>query len=161
MPSFDVVSEIDTQEIDNAVNQAMKEIGQRYDFRGSKCTLKFDEKDIKLEADDDYKATAVLDILRTKCAKRGIDLKSLDIGKFDQASGGSVRCTIGLKQGIPTDEAKKINKAIKERKLKVQSQIQGDQLRVTGKKRDDLQDVIAFLKEESFDLPLQFTNFRD
>jgi cyclic-di-GMP-binding protein len=161
MPSFDVVSSVDMQEIDNAVNQAMREIGQRYDFRGSKSTLTFEQPIIKMVADDDYKANAVLDILRQKCAKRSVDLKVLDVGKFESGSTGEIRCEIKLKQGIPTDTAKAMVKSIKGTKIKVQAQIQDDQLRVTGKKRDDLQEIMAHLKAGPYELPLQFTNFRD
>lgn len=161
MPSFDVVSKIDMQEVDNAVNQVMKEIAQRYDFRGSKSTLTLEKELIRLVADDDYKANAMLDMLRQRAAKRGIDLKGFDVGTFESGTGSSIKCEIKLKQGIVGDTAKKITKAIKESGLKVQAQIQDEQVRITGKKKDDLQDVMAFLRAGDFDIALQFTNFRD
>lgn len=161
MPSFDVVSKVDMQEVDNAVNQVNKEIGQRYDFRGSNSKLDIEKDLLKLSADDEMKANAVLDVLRQRCAKRGIDLKSLDIGKFVEGSGGVIRCEIKIKQGIPTDTGKKIAKSVKELKIKVQAQLQDDQVRVTGKKLDELQETIAALKTQDFGLPLQFINFRD
>lgn len=162
MPSFDVVSKIDMQEVDNAVNQTLKEIGQRYDFRGSKATLVLEKDAIKLTAEDDFKANAILDSLRQKMAKRGIDLKVLDVGTFESAAGSSVRCQIKLKQGIAGDDARAITKLIKALPTKVQAQIQDEQVRVTGKKRDDLQEVIAALKTApDLNIPLQFTNFKD
>lgn len=162
MPSFDVVSKIDMQEMDNAINQTMKEIGQRYDFRGSKAAVELEKDSIKLTAEDDFKANALLDTLRQKMAKRGIDLKVLDVGTFESAAGSSVRCQIKLKQGIAGDDAKTITKLIKEMPIKVQTQIQDEQVRVTGKKRDDLQEVMAALRAApTVTLPLQFTNFKD
>ncbi len=161
MPSFDVVSKVDMQELDNAVNQAMREIAQRYDFRGSKSTLTLEKDAIKMLADDDYKANALLDILRQRTAKRGIDLKVFDVGKFEASAGSSVKCDIKLKQGITGDSAKQITKAIKESGIKVQAQIQDEQVRVTGKKKDDLQAVMTLLRTGDFGLPLQFTNFKD
>ncbi|MBI4239147.1 MAG: YajQ family cyclic di-GMP-binding protein [Deltaproteobacteria bacterium] len=161
MPSFDVVSELNWQEVDNAVNQTMREIGQRYDFRSSQSALTIEKKELKLVADDDFKANALLDIFRQKCAKRGIDLKALDVGAFEPSAGSSLKCTIKVKEGVPTDEAKQIVKAIKEANLKVQAQIQDQQVRVTGKKKDDLQAVMQLLRTGDFAVPLQFTNFRD
>jgi len=164
MPSFDIVSEIDMQEVDNAVNQARKEIEQRYDFKGSKSEINLEkekEKEgITVLADDDYKLKAIIDILQSKFIKRGISIKSLDYGKAEAASGSMVRQVIKLKNGIPTEKAKEIIKIIKETKLKVQSQIQEEQVRVTGKNIDDLQEIIALLKGEELDIPLQFENFR-
>lgn len=161
MPSFDIVSELNLQELDNAVNQTMREIGTRYDFRGSTSSVTLEKDVIKLTADDEFKGNAVLDIFRLKCTKRGVDLQSLDIGALEPSSGMSVKCTIKLKQGVETEVGKKIVKHIKEAGLKVQAQIQDAQVRVTGKKRDDLQEVIASVKAADFGLPLQFTNFRE
>mgnify|MGYP001568445682 CR=1 FL=1 len=164
MPSLDIVSEIDMQEVDNAVNQARKEIEQRYDFKGSKSEINLEkekEKEgITVLADDDYKLKAIIDILQSKFIKRGISIKSLDYGKAEAASGSMVRQVIKLKNGIPTEKAKEIIKIIKDTKLKVQSQIQEEQVRVTGKNIDDLQEIIALLKGKELDIPLQFENFR-
>jgi len=164
MPSLDIVSEIDMQEVDNAVNQARKEIEQRYDFKGSKSEINLEkekEKEgITVLADDDYKLKAIIDILQSKFIKRGISIKSLDYGKAEAASGSMVRQVIKLKNGIPTEKAKEIIKIIKETKLKVQSQIQEEQVRVTGKNIDDLQEIMALLKGKDLDIPLQFENFR-
>ncbi len=164
MPSLDIVSEIDMQEVDNAVNQARKEIEQRYDFKGTKSEINLEkekEKEgITVLADDDYKLKAIIDILQSKFIKRGISIKSLDYGKAEAASGSMVRQVIKLKNGIPTEKAKEIIKIIKETKLKVQSQIQEEQVRVTGKNIDDLQEIIALLKGKDLDIPLQFENFR-
>ena len=162
--SFDIVSEVSMQEVDNAVNQARKEIEQRYDFKGSKSEINLEkekEKEgITVLADDDYKLKAIIDILQSKFIKRGISIKSLDYGKAEAASGSMVRQVIKLKNGIPTEKAKEIIKIIKETKLKVQSQIQEEQVRVTGKNIDDLQEIIALLKGKELDIPLQFENFR-
>lgn len=164
MPSLDIVSEINMQEVDNAVNQARKEIDQRYDFKGTKSEISLEkekEKEgITVLADDDYKLKAIIDILQSKFIKRGISIKSLDYGKAEAASGSMVRQVIKLKNGIPTEKAKEIIKIIKETKLKVQSQIQEEQVRVTGKNIDDLQEIIALLKGKDLDIPLQFENFR-
>ncbi|MCK4738781.1 MAG: YajQ family cyclic di-GMP-binding protein [Deltaproteobacteria bacterium] len=162
MPSFDIVSKVDTQEVDNAVNQAKKEMSQRYDFKGTKSEIEWDgEEAITLIGDDDYKLKAVTDMLQDKLVKRKISLKALDYGKIEDAAGDTKKQKITIVQGIAADKAKAIVKHIKDKKLKVQAQIQGDQLRVTGKKIDDLQTVIAALKEKSFDLDLQFENMRD
>lgn len=161
MPSFDVVSQVNTQELDNAVNQTMREIGQRYDFRGSKSALTLEKERIQLVADDDYKARSLIEILRQKMAKRGIDQKAIEEGTVEPGLGGMIKCELKIKQGIPTEIAKQITKGIKELPTKVQAQIQDEQIRVTGKKKDDLQAVIAYLKAGNFDVPLQFINFRD
>lgn len=162
MPSFDIVVEVDTQEIDNAVNQAVKEIGQRYDFRGSKSKIDWDkDKEITLVGDDDYKLRAVLEVLQSKMIKRGISVKNLVLGTPESATEGTMKQKVTVQQGIPTEHAKKITKLIKEKKLKVQPQIQDEQVRVTGKKRDDLQEVIAAIRNADFDLEFQFVNFRD
>lgn len=163
MPSFDILSEVDLQEVDNTVNQAKKEISTRYDFRGSKSDVDFDkgQKLIKIVADDDYKFQAVVDIVQSKAIKRGIDIKSLQVGEPKTAADSLIKSEITLVMGIDKEKGKEIVKKIKDSKLKVQAQIQDEQVRVTGKKRDDLQDVIAFLKQEDFNIPLQFGNFRD
>jgi len=161
MPSFDIVSQVDRQEIDNAVNQTRKEVGQRYDFKGSKTEITIEENAIHILSDDDYKVKAVVDVLQSKLVRRGISLKALVYKPIEPAAGGLAKQTIEVQQGIETEKVRKIVKLIKDAKLKVQVQIQGDQLRVSGKKRDDLQSVIAMLKGEDLDLPLQFENFRD
>jgi cyclic-di-GMP-binding protein len=161
MPSFDIVSKVDLQEVDNAVNQASKEIAQRYDFKGSKSELTQEKDQIKILADDDYKLKAVIDVLQSKLIKRAIPIKALDYGKLEQASGGMVRQIITIQQGISKEKGKEIVAAIKDSKLKVQGQIQDDQVRVTGKNRDDLQATIQFLKGKDMDIEMQFTNFRD
>lgn len=158
--SFDVVSEVDMQEVDNAVNQAKKEIGTRYDFRGSKCSLEFEGESIKVLADDEYKLGAVIDILQSKMVKRNVSLKSLDYGKVEPASGGTVRQIVTLKKGISKETAKDVVKNIKNAKLKVTAQIMEDQVRVSGKDKDDLQAVIQLLKGQDFPVDLQFVNFR-
>ncbi|MEW5790551.1 YajQ family cyclic di-GMP-binding protein [Thermithiobacillus tepidarius DSM 3134] len=161
MPSFDVVSKVDLQEVDNAVNQTMKEIGTRYDFKGSKAKVERNEEELLLSAEDDYKLGQLLDLLSTRLVKRGIDLKALDLGKVENAAGNTVRQKIKVKVGVETETGKKIIKHLKDTKLKVQASIQGDQVRVTGKSRDDLQAAIAELRGQDFNLPLQFVNFRD
>lgn len=151
------------QEVDNAVNQAQKEMATRYDFRGSKSTLMLDKdkKIVKITADDDMKMKAVSDMVQMKMAKRGISLQALKIGKVDDALGGLKKCEITLVSGIETEKGKEIVKAIKESKIKVQAQIQDEQVRVSGKNRDDLQATITLVKGGDFKIPLQFENFRD
>ena len=161
MPSFDVVSRIDMQEVKNAVNQARKEISQRYDFKKSKSTIDMDEDSITIVSDDDYKLKAVVDILQSKLVKRKVSLKALSYGKVEPASGGLVRQKISLQQGIPMEKAKEMVKYIKSTKIKAQSQIQQDQLRISSKKRDILQECMGLLKEKDVGLDLQFTNLRD
>jgi cyclic-di-GMP-binding protein len=158
--SFDIVSKLDLQEVDNAVNQARKEIENRYDFKNSKSQIEFDGEEIRILADDEYKLAAVYDILQSKCVKREISLKALKPGKVETASGGMVRQVITLQQGINQDVAKQITKLVKESKLKVQASIQGDQVRVSGKSKDDLQAVIQLLKQADLPVPLQFVNYR-
>ncbi len=161
MASFDVVSEVDLQEVDNAVNQAQKEMGQRYDFKGSASKLEWDKKGlITITADDDYKLTAVIDILQNKLVKRSISLKSLDYGSIEEISGSLKKQVVTVKQGIEKEKAKEIVKLIKTMKIKVQAQIQEDKVRVTGKKLDDLQSVIAELKGKDLGLSLQYVNMR-
>ncbi|KEO84197.1 YajQ family cyclic di-GMP-binding protein [Tumebacillus flagellatus] len=159
-PSFDIVSEINMQEMDNAVNQAVKEMTGRFDFKNSKSSIELGEKDITLASDDEFKLKSVIDILESKMIKRGISLKSLDFGKVEPASGGTVRQVAKLKQGLDQDNAKKIVKIIKDSKIKVQASVQGDQVRVTGKSRDDLQAVIQLVKNSDLPIDLQFTNYR-
>jgi uncharacterized protein YajQ (UPF0234 family) len=160
MPSFDVVSEVDFQEVRNAVDQAARELGTRFDFRGVDAGFELTDERIQLHAEEEFQLGQMLDILRDKLIKRGVDTRALDPGEIE-ASGKQKRQAFGLKQGIDRDSAKKIVKLIKDAKLKVQSQIQGEQVRVTGKKRDDLQQAIATLKEADLDMPLDFNNFRD
>ncbi|MCE3009545.1 MAG: YajQ family cyclic di-GMP-binding protein [Proteobacteria bacterium] len=160
MPSFDIVSELDMQEIDNAVNQAIKEIQGRYDFRGSKSELKWDKKEITLLADDDYKLGAMKDILQSKVHRRGLDLKVLKFEKEEPAGGQMIRQKVVLIQGIEKEVAKDIVKLIKDSKLKVQPQIMDDKVRVTGKSIDDLQITIQAVKKSNWPVPLQFNNMR-
>ena len=162
MPSFDIVCEVDLQEVDNAVNQASKEIGNRFDFRGGKSEVNFDKNNekIKIIADDDMKLRAIKTMLETKFAKRGLDCRLLVYGKEEEGSGGIIRQEVSIKKGLEKDEAKKITKQIKELKLKVQPQIRDDLVRVTAKKIDDLQDVITQLKANDLGLPLDYINMR-
>lgn len=158
--SFDIVSEVDMQEMDNAVNQAKKEIVQRYDFKGSKAEIVLDAESLKFTAEDDYKLKAMLDVLRGKMIKRSVPIKCLDPGKIEQASGGMVKQVITIQKGISKEKAKDVTAYIKDLKLKVQTQIMDDKIRITGAKKDDLQNVIQKLKEKDFGLELQFINFR-
>lgn len=161
MPSFDVVSQVDRQEVDNAVNQTRKEIEQRYDFKGTKTEIALEDDSIQIVSEDDFKVKAAVDILQSKLARRGVSLKALVYGKIEPAAGGRAKQTITVQQGIAIEKARQIVKLVKDAKLKVQSQIQGDQVRVSGKKRDDLQAVIQLLKAQDLDLPLQFINYRE
>jgi len=160
--SFDIVAKVDLQEVDNAINQARKEITQRYDFKGSKSSIEMKEKEhqIVLISDDDFKMKAVIDILQSKLIKRGVPLKALTYEPPEQASGGTVRQTIGLQNGIDKDNARIIVKMIKDTKLRVQSQIMEDQVRVSGKNKDDLQSVIALMRAAEFKFAMQFLNYR-
>lgn len=158
--SFDVVSTVDLQEVTNAVQQTCKEITTRYDFRNSKSELTFADDTITLLSDDEYKLGAVQEVLRGKLVKRGVSLKNLDESKVVPAAGGTVRQEWKLKQGLDQENAKKITKLIKDRKLKVNAQIMADQVRVTGKDKDTLQEVIAVLKATDFPVDLQFVNYR-
>ncbi|CVK19341.1 YajQ family cyclic di-GMP-binding protein [Sporomusa sphaeroides] len=158
--SFDIVSEVDMQEMDNAVNQTTKEIGQRYDFKGSKAEIILEKDSLKLSAEDEYKLGAMLDILRTKMVKRNVPLKCLDPGKIESAFSGTVKQTVMIQKGISKEKGKAVVSYIKEQKLKVQAQIMDDQVRVIGAKKDDLQAVIQKLKEKDFGIELQFINFR-
>jgi len=161
MPSFDIVSKIDLQEVDNAINQARKEIATRYDFRGSKSRIDWDKEKIDVVADDDFKMRQLMDIIKEKAVRRTIDVRALDIGKPEEGPGGLIKCEIKLKQGVPVETAREMIKAIKDSKIKVQAQIQEDQVRVSGKKRDDLQEAITLIRGKGYDLPLQFVNFRE
>jgi uncharacterized protein YajQ (UPF0234 family) len=159
-PSFDIVSKVDRQEVDNALNQAAKEISQRYDFKGVGASIEWSGESIVIKANADDRANAVLDVFKEKLVKRQISLKCLDAGD-PQQSGKEVRITASVAEGISQDNAKKVSKAIRDEGPKgVQAQIQGDQLRVSAKKKDDLQAVIALLKGKDFDFALQFTNYR-
>ncbi len=162
MPSFDVVSEVDMQEVRNAVDQAARELANRYDFKGTNSSLELTDEAIKMATSSEDRLIALRTLLEEKLVKRKVSLKSLDYGKVEEASGATVRQNAAIVAGISSDKARELNKFIKGLGLKgVQSQTQGDQLRVMGKKRDDLQAVIAALKDEDFGVPLQFNNFRD
>ena len=159
--TFDLVSKIEHAEVVNAINQALKEVGTRFDFKGSKSNIELEGHEaIILTSDDEYKLTALNDILQSKLVKRGVPLKGLTYGKVEQALGGAVRQRVTLQQGIPQDKAKEIVKVIKDTKLKVQASIQGDLVRVAGKDRDTLQEVIAALRGHDFGIDMQFTNYR-
>jgi len=158
--SFDIVSKIDMAEVTNAVTQAMKEIGQRFDFKGSKSNITQEKDALVVVSDDDYKLKSVIDILQNKLVKRGVPTKNVSYGKVEAALAGTVRQRLTLQQGIPTDKAKEIVKAIKDSKIKVQASIQADQVRVSGKSRDDLQTVMQLLKGREFGIELQYDNYR-
>ncbi len=163
MPSFDVVSEVDMTEVLNAVDQTRREIGTRYDFKGSKASVELHEKEstIDLKAEDKMKLDSLGDMLKQKLAKRGVSLRLVEFGEQEKAGGNTLKQTAKVKQGLTTEELKDLNKLVKQQKLKVTCQIQENQLRVTGKKRDILQEVISVLKSDAKNLELQFTNFRD
>jgi uncharacterized protein YajQ (UPF0234 family) len=158
--SFDIVSQVDMQEVDNAVNQTTREISQRYDFKNSISKVEIEGDGLKILADDDYKLRSVIDILKTKLINRKVPVKNLVFGKQEEASGGTIRQTVKIQQGIETEKAKQIVKDIKGMNLKVQAQILENQIRVTGKNKDDLQAVIQFLKGKDYEVDLQFTNYR-
>ena len=160
--SFDMVSKVDEQELKNAVDQTIKEVQQRYDLKDTKSDVILDEKkrSVIITSSDEYKLKAVVDIFQAKLVKRGISLKAISYGKMEQALGGRARQNVDIQQGIPSEKAKEINKAIRDAKFKVQTQIQGDQVRVMGKVKDDLQAVISFVKSNDFGIDLQFTNYR-
>lgn len=161
MPSFDVVSRIDLQEVDNALNQTRKEVAQRYDLKDSKTEIGWDQKEIVVTSADDFKVKAVVDVLQSKLVKRNVPIKNLEYGVVEPALGGRARQKITVQQGIETEKAREIVKFIKGSGVKVQAQIMDDEVRVSGKKRDDLQDVIAKLRGADLGLALQFVNFRD
>ncbi|MZP31150.1 YajQ family cyclic di-GMP-binding protein [Heliobacterium undosum] len=158
--SFDIVSQVDEQEVTNAVHQAVKEMEQRFDFKGSKSEIRQEQSAIILVSDDEFKLKNVTDILEAKMVKRGISLRALKYGKIESAAGDTVRQKVDLVQGISKENAKEITKLIKDSKIKVQASVQGDQVRVSGSKRDDLQAVIALLKKADLEIELQFINFR-
>ncbi|WP_316348740.1 YajQ family cyclic di-GMP-binding protein [Desulfuromonas acetoxidans] len=160
MPSFDIVSKIDLQEVDNAVNQTRKEVSQRYDFKGTHNEIDLSKDAISILAADDYKLDAIIDILKGKLTRRNVSAKCLDFGKKESASAGAVRQPINLIQGISKEKAKELVKMIKDTKLKVQPQIMEDEVRVSGKKIDDLQEVMQLLKSKDLDIELQFVNMR-
>ncbi|AKL98096.1 YajQ family cyclic di-GMP-binding protein [Endomicrobium proavitum] len=160
--SFDIVSEVDMMEVENAVNQSQKELANRFDFKGSKASLELNKNDkkITLVADDDFKMKALKDILEGRFAKRGISLKSLDYKSQEKAFEGYIRQVAEIISGLPSEKAKELAKIIRDSKIKVQTQIDGAKVKVISPKKDDLQQVIAYLKQVSFSLPLQFTNYR-
>ncbi|WBS04557.1 YajQ family cyclic di-GMP-binding protein [Pseudoduganella sp. SL102] len=161
MPSFDVVSEADMIEVRNAVDQSNKEITTRFDFKGSDARVEQKENDLTAFADSDFQLNQVKDVLTNKLAKRKVDVRFLDEGKIEKIGGDKVKQVIKVKNGLDTETAKKITKVIKEAKMKVQASIQGESVRVTGAKRDDLQAAMALLRKEVADTPLEFNNFRD
>ncbi len=160
--SFDIVSKVDMQEVDNALNQARKEIGQRYDFKGSKTSIDLQQKEnqIVVISDDEFRMKAVIDIMQSKLVKRSVPLKALSYGTVEPAAGGTVRQIITLQNGIDKDNARLLTKMIKESKLRVQTQIMEDQVRVSGKNKDDLQSVIALVRQADFSFAVQFVNYR-
>lgn len=161
MPSFDIVSELDFNEVANAIDQANREVGTRYDFKGSGAKVEKVEKTLVLHADSEFQLQQLTDIVYQKLAKRKVDVRAIDAGKVETVSGNKARQVLTLKTGIGQDLAKKIVRLIKDSKMKVQAAIQGDQVRVTGKKRDDLQAAIQLLRDADIEQPLQFENFRD
>jgi len=162
MPTFDVLSEVDMQEVRNAVDQANREAATRFDFKGTDSTIEVSDKELLLTSSTDDRLRALYQVLQEKMVRREVSLKSFEVGKIEEAAKGTARQRLGIRAGISSDHAKKINRFIKDLGIKgISSQTQGDRLRVTGKKRDDLQSVIATLKGEDFGIPLQFENFRD
>lgn len=161
MPSFDVVSEADMNEVKNAVDQSNKEITTRFDFKGSSAKVEQKENELTAFADSDFQLSQVRDVLTNKLTKRKVDVRFLDEGKIEKIGGDKVKQVIKIKNGIETEDAKKITKVIKESKMKVQASIQGESVRVTGAKRDDLQAAMAMLRKDVPDMPLEFNNFRD
>jgi cyclic-di-GMP-binding protein len=161
MPSFDVVCHVDLQEVDNAINQTLREIGQRFDFKGSKTEVKREDTTLHLASADEYKVRALGEILREKLARRQVPLRALQAGPVEPGPAGTAKQRIDLQQGISTEKGREIVKLVKDTKLKVQVAIQGDQVRVTGKKRDDLQSVMQLLRERDLGIALQFANFRE
>ncbi|WP_101048707.1 YajQ family cyclic di-GMP-binding protein [Macromonas nakdongensis] len=161
MPSFDTVLEPNLVEVKNAVEQTAKEIGTRFDFKGSSAAVELKDKEITLYADSDFQITQVDDILKNKLTKRSVDVRFIDAGKVEKIGGDKVKQVLKVRNGIATEDGKKIQQAIKGSKLKVQAAIQGEEVRVTGAKRDDLQAAMAVIKKELSDLPLSFKNFRD
>jgi hypothetical protein len=161
MPSFDIVCEANAVEVRNAVDQANKEISTRFDFKGSDARIEIKERELTAFADDDFKLEQVRDVMVSKFSKRGVDVRFLDYGPVQKVGGDKVKQVVTVRQGVPGDQAKRIVKLIKDSKIKVQASIQGEEVRVTGTKRDDLQSAIALVKKEMTELPLEFKNFRD
>ncbi len=161
MPSFDAVSEVNRQEVKNAVEQVNKEIGNRFDFKGSDAKVEQAELVLTVFADDEFKLGQVLDVMRGRMAKRNIDVRSLELGAVEKISGDKLKQAVTVKTGIPVEKGKQLQKLLKDAKLKVAASIQGDALRVSGSKKDDLQAAIQLLRRSVTDLPIQFTNFRD
>jgi uncharacterized protein YajQ (UPF0234 family) len=161
MPTFDIVSDVDKQEIRNAVDQTNKEVGTRFDFKGSDSRVELVDYALTVFADDEFKLGQVMDILNGKLTKRGIDIRSLELGKIEKVSGGKVKQAVTVRVGIESELGKKIVKLLKDSKLKVQPSIQGDSVRVAGSKKDVLQEAIALIRKSDWNLPLQFRNFRD
>ncbi|TXI73097.1 MAG: YajQ family cyclic di-GMP-binding protein [Limnohabitans sp.] len=161
MPSFDTVCEPNMVEVRNAVDTSAKEIGTRFDFKGTSAAIELKDKEITLYGDAEFQLTQVEDILRNKLTKRNVDVRFLDIGKVEKIGGDKVKQIIKVREGIATEDAKKITRIIKDSKMKVQASIQGDAVRITGAKRDDLQAAMALLRKEMAELPLSFNNFRD
>lgn len=161
MPSFDVVNQLDHHELDNAVDQARREVSQRYDFKGTDTSIEKSQEGIVIKSNSEGRCTAALDVLQAKVVKRGVSLKTLDAGEPKPAGGNNFRMLVALREGVDQEHAKKIVKMLKETKLKVQASIQGDVVRVSHKKRDVLQEAIQLIKDADYDLPLQFKNFRD
>lgn len=161
MPSFDIVSEINRQEVKNAIDQVHREIKQRFDFKGSRSTIKEEKDHLMFISDDEFKMKALIDVFQTKAVRRGLSLKAFDYGKIEPAAGNTVRCVVKVVDGIDMDRARELVKKIKDLKIKVQAAIQESQVRVSGKKRDDLQEVIAAIKALDYPIPLQFVNYRD
>ena len=158
--SFDIASSVNLEEVSNAVHQTMKEVRQRFDFKGSESEVKLEEGDLVLVSDDEYKLTSLTDILQQKLVKRKVPLTALSYGKIESALGATLRQRVGVQQGIPTEKTKEIVRFIRDTKLKVKSTIQGDSVRVSSRDRDTLQDLIALLKEKDFGIDIQFTNYR-
>jgi len=161
MPSFDTVCEPNMVEVRNAVDTSAKEIGTRFDFKGTSAAIELKDKEITLYGDADFQLTQVEDILRNKLTKRNVDVRFLDIGKVEKVGGDKVKQVVKVREGIATEDAKKITRIIKDSKMKVQASIQGDAVRITGAKRDDLQAAMALLRKDMAELPLSFNNFRD
>ena len=161
MPSFDITSEVNKVELSNAIDQTNKEVSTRFDFKGSDARIEAKELVLTIFADDDFKLGQVMDIFTGKCAKRNVDVRALDLKDIEKVSGNKVKQTVNVRNGIETEKAKQIVKLVKESKVKVQASIQGDAVRVSGAKRDDLQQAIAMIKKSISDVPLQFGNFRD
>jgi uncharacterized protein YajQ (UPF0234 family) len=161
MPSFDIVSQVDRQEVKNAVEQVNKEVSNRFDFKGSDARVELAELLLTVFADDEFKLGQVMDVLRGRMAKRNIDVRSLDLGAVEKISGDKVKRTVTVKVGVPQDKGKQIQKLVKDAKLKVAASIQGDAVRISGAKKDDLQAAIQLVRKSVTDLPLQFINFRD